>query len=357
MKKFFIKILSIVLSLCFIFSLSISAYAEVETQTDIKEKIIVALQNSEYIKTEIGLADVDFNKLAISKPIHTYEYINDNFIENNIIYPLKINNELVALAISLDGFSCDYFQITTALVDEINLIIKDDMSFAIVYDYEHCYLYDGNEFYLLSYGNHRVENRSVLDVYNADRENIDISLTNIDSNLNLNYSVGTSPRTQTYFSCAVTRISQNPPSNMCWAASIACIVNYKKDTNYTAVQVAQKHYGNTNFDRGLPLGDQDNVLITDYFLLYRYKNEVPSDGVILKNINKDYPILATFKWSNGYHDVVIYGVNVIKGYISLMDPEFGFCSASLTSYGYRYVSGYSGVTLTLNRATCMYWSA
>lgn len=38
-----------------------------------------------------------------------------------------------------------------------------------------------------------------------------------------------------------------------------------------------------------------------------------------------------------------------------MNPEFGFTSASASSSGYKYVSDYSNVTLTLDRAVCHSW--
>ena len=98
-------------------------------------------------------------------------------------------------------------------------------------------------------------------------------------------------------------------------------------------------------------------MLEEYGIDYTYSNQVPSDGIIFDNIYNGYPVQATFEWSNGYHDVVIYGINTIGGYLYIMDPEFGFCEATYDlSAGYTYVSGYSGVTLTLDRATCKYWT-
>ena len=71
-----------------------------------------------------------------------------------------------------------------------------------------------------------------------------------------------------------------------------------------------------------------------------------------------YPILARFIYTGGAHAVVINGINITAGYISIMDPEFGFARAnySLTN-GYTYVSAYSGVILTIESASCMTWSS
>ncbi len=122
--------------------------------------------------------------------------------------------------------------------------------------------------------------------------------------------------------------------------------------------MARKYYGSDNYiDSGLTHGEEDNILLGKYQLLYVYKDQVLSDGVIIKNIKNDYPILATFNYPGGNHDVVIYGINITGGYIYVMDPEYGFCSVNITSSGYQYVSGYSGTHLTQSSAACRYWSA
>ncbi|MDF2945025.1 MAG: hypothetical protein K0S01_3883 [Herbinix sp.] len=46
--------------------------------------------------------------------------------------------------------------------------------------------------------------------------------------------------------------------------------------------------------------------------------------------------------------MVIYGMNIIGGYISIMDPEYGFASAVSNGTTYKYTSLYSGVSLSLS---------
>lgn len=357
MKKLFVKITSILLSLLFVFLSTFSVCAVTSTESSINNGIIEALQNAEYIKDELGLDSFDFSEITISNPIYTYEYTNQGLLENNLMYPLKVDDVLVAWAIPLDDSSDTKYQITTALIYETNSVLQDNTNFALIYDYEYCYLYDGSEFYQLAEVTHNVENRSVLNVDNVYMDDFDIQLTNIDESVCLNYSFNQNTRVQTYYECPVGYVTQNPSPYLCWAATIASIVNYKKGTSYTAVDVAKKHYGNTNYNRTLTIGEEDNILISDYLLLYLHKDKIPGDSVIGKNIINDYPVYATFKNSNGgYHAVVIFGINTISGYISVMDPLSGACSATISGSGYRYVSVNSGVTFTLECATCRYWS-
>ncbi len=326
------------------------------TSTVYKSKIIEALQKTEYIKDEIGLSDINFEEISISNPVYTYEYVDNDFIQSRVMYPLKIENELIAWAIAVENDNTSEFQITTALVEEVNSILTTGMEITFIYDYEHCYLFNGVEFYLIRKNTLKVEGRSTLNINQVKATTTDLHLTNINSSHSLNYSVVT-PRAPIYYSCSVNFITQNPHSNLCWAASVASIVNYRKDKNYTAIQVAQKKFGETNFNNSVYPEEVPNILTSYLVLFYSYKNEVPSGSAILHNIKQDFPIYASFRHSNGYHAVVVYGINVSGGYLSIMDPEFGFCTASSNASGYRYVSGYSNTTLTFARAACRYWTA
>ena len=68
-------------------------------------------------------------------------------------------------------------------------------------------------------------------------------------------------------------------------------------------------------------------------------------------------IFGTFRVSNGNgHACVISGVDIIKGTITVMDPEVGFCGGTVTSSGYQYSRTDVGLTCLLIQATCRYWS-
>lgn len=342
--------LVLVITILMISIFSVSAISESP-----RSKIISALQNAVCMKEDIGLAGVAFNTLYIAEPMYTYEYTSRGWIQNNVIYPLLSNGILTAWAISLDKNGDDEYQITTELVEKVKTALAEKTRFTLLYDDTSCYLYDGSTVRFLKKSSMQIKSRMTW-TQEIDTLPNDVQLTDISESEPLGYTAKMSAYAQTYYECSVDFVSQNPPSQMCWAASIACIVNYKKGKSYTAVDVAKKHFGSTNFNQGLPLGDEQGILRSDYLLWYTYKNQVPGDGVISHNIQKDFPIMATFQHANGYHYVVICGINVISGYIKVMDPEIGFCSATVSSSGYRYYRADAGVTLTLNRATCRYWS-
>lgn len=376
MKKTAYKVISVIISISIVLSCS-SFYIFAQGNTspyssDECQKIVSALNSMEPIKDKTDLSDVDFSEIKVSNTIKTYNYTNYGLVFNSDFVALKYNNKLVCWAIKCFDNQETYYQISTAYVDIISKTINNSTDFALVYDRNCCYLYTRTEIYNIGVFSVDVSDRSIINSIDDISYESTAELNNINVDYSL-YSYHTRNLSTTKsannaallaapinYECDVKFVSQNPPSNLCWAASIACIVNYKKGTSYTATQVAKKYYGNTNYNKGLEPGKQDDILKGTYGLSYTYKNQVPSDGIMLKNIKSKYPIYGSFKWSSGgkagYHAVVIYGINVVGGYIYIMDPEFGFCSASATGSGYKYTSGYSGVQLSLSRATCRYWT-
>lgn len=353
MKKVICLVLAIVLCMsCFTFSVFATEGEEVEFG------IAEALHSAEINKEQIGLSSVNFEQLTTSDHIYAYDFTNIGCVYNSEFIPVKYEGELVGWVIKAAGDGDCLYQFSTAFVDEVNELLLGLDEFAFIYDAQSSYLYDGEDLIKLRDIGITVESRA--EVKEESLLDATIVLNAIDADYDLDYtSVMSNARTPVYYGCNVSFVSQNPPSNICWAASAACIANYLRGTNYTAVSVARGWFGN-NYNQLLALGHQDDVL-AQCGVSYTYKNQVPSDGVIFNNIYNGYPVQATFRWTSGsetgYHDVVIYGINSIAGYLYVMDPEFGFSSTTYTaSIGHRYVSGNSGVTLTLNRAACKYWT-
>lgn len=353
LKKLWCVFLVVVI-LC---SLNTNVLAEIRTSDSTNSKIISALNATEYIKNEIGLSDVNFEEIYIATPIMAYDYTTNGFEVNRIFYPLLFNNELVAFAVSIDEGGSAY-QITTLLVSEINAVINENTEFAIVYDANGCSIYDGTAFTRLVSSSESDNMRISLDETSIQIECVGILLTNISQSSLLGYTSNTGHQTFSttaiYYSCDVDYVTQLPSKTNCWAAAVACIVNYRKGQDYTATDVADNHleyYGNSIYNMPGILKNGYNVSS------YEVYNDVPSDGLILNNIKNDYPLYASFTSSNGgSHAVVIHAINVIAGYIYIMDPEFGFTSYTyVSSTGkYQYVSTYSGATMTLYRACCRY---
>lgn len=318
------------------------------------------LNDVECQKSIIGLSEVDFAALKIGAPVQTYNYVDNTFKEARKMYPITYNNKLVLWIIDNGG----QFQVTTALVNEVNSAIEDNVPFSIVYDRSSSYLYANDNFVLVGSSALQDMTRAVLEP-DSIMSRGDLKTTALTENTALGYKASTNSdlvcasayakSAPIYYECGVSYVSQNPPSALCWAASVASIANYCKGKSLNAVTVAKGYYGATDYNYGINPFEAPAVL-GNYDLTYSYKYEVPSDNVILENIVANYPIYGNFVVGLTTHAGVIYGTNVMSGYIYIMDPEFGFTSASKGTNGYySYTSGYSGTTVTLISASCYSW--
>lgn len=350
------KHISIFLSVIFVIYLTVpGANALYKDFTDVTG-VTKALQQAEELKSELGFSDINFDKLTFSDSIIAYEYTDSGFVYNSEFIPIKDNNRLVGWVIKADNNGEAIYQFSNAFIGAINNYIDIETEFAIIYDYNHCYAYDGSVLYVIGNVSLNVAYRSSIEDF-SEVDFSEIELGNYENTYTVHYRANnTNSRSSAYISCRVSFVSQMPPSNMCWAASTACIVNYLLGYNFSAETVARYWYG-TNYNRLLDSSYFDDVL-NSYGLNYSYRIRVPGDSVMYSNINRGYPMLAAFTSTSSAHAVVVYGINITGGYIVIMDPEFGSARANYSlSNGYTYISDYAGTTLSFHSAACNSWSA
>lgn len=368
MNTIFKKVISILLCAATMFSFSSAKTFAEEINQDYSsyscdEGIISALQAIEADKDKFNLADVNFEELTVSAPIKAYEYTSDgvSFIYNYI--PLMYNNVLTAWAVESEDEDGVFYQISTAYVDEINAIIDNSVSFALIYDKSSCYLFDGSDIHKLGSFD-EIESR--LDLTENVLDASLIVLNSLNKTHDLGYTHAITPYgvvlpTNTY-ECPVEHTPQTL-SNLCWAASISCIVKYKTGNYYSDAKIAEieaavRNEPNINFT----IKDGEEVDILYYYKVpYHYINYAPSPSSIANNIGNDYPIFAVFEHNGEGHAVVMYKcvINNQNPYSSLfyiMDPQNNFelvkCSSSSGKYQYTYVV--NGKKMTLRYITSKY---
>lgn len=359
MRKTLVLILSGMIFCILLVWGNMDVYAS-EGKADISSETLAGIQDAfsiiELDKTEYGLENVDFERLTVGNEIHMYEYTLSEMKELRIAYPVFDGEKLVALAIDAGN---QKYQIMTILADKIrDLGIQ---SAAIVYDSEGCYAYNGDLFYLLGKNEVMLGGRKTISDGDYDERELNtLKLTALAGVISLDYvSSVIDAREQTYFCCNVSYITQQPYHSICWAATTATIVNYVKGVSLSAVAVAQARFGSTDFNHGLSADAVASFMNSVYQMGYTYHDYVPSNNVMTNNIQSGYPIYGSFTWTNGsssgYHAVTVYGINVVSGYITIMDPEYGSVTCYYSNQGYTYVSAYSGSTVTFARANCKYW--
>lgn len=317
-------------------------------------KMISALNSAEKIKGLLNLSDVDFSKLTYSSPIIAYDYSGTDVSVNSRFIPILYYGKLVGWVIYTDE---GVYQFSTAFIDRISNYDIYNKEFAIIYTVDKCYLYNGDTLYTLATIPFEIENRGYIENVESIAD-LNIILNSVDKSHNLNYT-STSTFAAGYYTCNISKVLQSPYNKLCWAASVACVVNKLQSKSLTAAAVAINWYGTNNpnnFNVAISEGGEVNVL-KKYGVAYTYRRQNPADGIISNNIHNGYPVLATFRWLDGsvykYHMGVIYGIDIFKGNIYIMDPGYGFCSTN----GHSYISSATGKTMTLFGASCKYWTS
>jgi hypothetical protein len=348
--------LILVAAMCFSV-VSFSAFAA-NSDADL-EGIASAMSTIECVKDMYGLSTVDFDQVVYADPIIAYEYTALGPVHCLEFVPIIYNGTLIGWVTKNNLGEETLYQFTTEFVEQVNEIVGDDMEFAFIYDFNASYLYDGISLYKLSDITINVDNRTTLSNVEI-LEQYDIRLGDFSNVHEMPTATeNTNLRTPVHYECDIDYVSQNPPSNLCWAASVACIINFLQNANYTATAIAKLCYGSPDeavYNQTLPPGGEA-ALLRRFGITYTCDNVAPSGGVILRNITNDYPIFATFCYTYSYHACVIYGVNVGSGQIYVMDPQTGFEIATYSStLGFAYTYAGGAVTLFLDGASCKYWT-
>lgn len=354
--------LILVVALC-ISCLAFRGYAT--ENEEVESGIVEALRSVEPIKEQLGLSSVDFDQLTTSNHIFAYDYTNAGCVYNAEFIPIKHSDVLIGWVIKAPYHGNNIYQFSTTFVEKVNDYLDVLDEFAIIYDAQSSYLYNGVDLIKLQDLGVAVKDRA--EVMEEKLLDAAVVLNSIDANFDLEYTNSASiTRTSAVISCNVDFVTQYPIPNeetsLCWAASAACIINYLRGTTYNALNIAQNWYGNTNYNQVLPLEDAEDVLAR-YNVYYSYRAQIPSEPIILNNIANGYPILATFNTSVyiGQHNAVIHGVNPTAGKLYVMDPTIGFAVATYVRddwnvYRFVYHNATLGGNMTLYYAVCKYWT-
>lgn len=292
---------------------------------------------SDYLQSQIMLGLlVDFpESIYVGNKIPTYIVSADGlYVDGPEIFPVYLDGVFSVFSVIDDT---DSIQVSNALVGEINSEVSMPEQIALVYTSDSTYLISNNEAIKIA------EFTSVSGRWATQLEAVSsIPVSSAGDPSYVPRSVLT--RASGYYGCSVGFVSQNPPSNICWAASCACIINKINGTSLSAETVARNYYG-SNYNRGLPSGAATNVLLS--YGIGTYNASYLSDNALIKNFNNNSPIYSS--WSvnpSGSHATAVYGKNVLSGVLSIMDPEYGFCTATTSGWTYAYTSLYSSKRLT-----------
>lgn len=286
---------------------------------------------------DFGFGDLDFSRLTIGTSIPVYEY-KDNAVQLNSfrMYPLFIQSELVAFAVvSASTYGDISAQIYRNIADDVNSTgarISDAVYF--IYDSDGFNIVYNGQKHLLS----PILDNQFEDKYSATQDNQEVCPVVLGMNLApLDCSEMYTARSanSNYVYVSVPLKSQYPSTykNLCWAASVACIGQTLTGTNKSAADVA-KAYKGSNYQQAAYCSEARAALKNIYSVTYTHYPSKPSESRMNTNISDGYPIYGQFQ-GNVTHAVVIYGINMVSGFISVMDP---YTNTKIAVYS-KYDSG------------------
>lgn len=354
-KKLNMLFVIMLLSLVVVKPTEAQAYEATSVSKEVKDAVIRSLNDIEPLKEDFfGTSELEFEELQIGSAIYGYECVGNEYREVVQFFPLFYDEELIAVASEVAGA---HYQLETKLAEDISA--RNVRNCAIIYSADGLYLYDGIDFILIMSYATPVNNRSTL---SGQIDSTIVKLCDLSYQEELGYVQMPGARIQTYYSCNVSYITQLPDEAICWAAAVATISNYLKGTNYTAAQVARAYYG-ANYNYILNTTAVAELMRNTYNLDYTYRIAIRS-AVIYDNIANGYPIVGNciYTWNNDIngHATTIYGINIVSGYIVLMDPSMGSVTVYVNDSGaetntYTYRNTYWNVDMTLESGICHSW--
>ena len=289
--------------------------------------------------------------ISIGEPINAYELLEDYTISTMdfLVYPIFHNGIPIFEVIKTSGNSVHASKLFhSALANNV------EKSVAIIYDENNAYVINQNNRSLdlaVSFDT-PVTKRGTLNKVNIDFSQVQIDWSNFSPCTTLSEYINSDiTRGDAIFPTIMlpTGVVYQIESNLCWAASTACIGNYLTSYNYTAQDVAQFFYGSTDYNYKATLSDSVDTLYDMYEVDYYHSPiiSVPSDYTIFDNIDAGYPMYG--RWQSEqtiYHQTVIRGISIQNNCIYVMDPEIGYVTVYKTGGEYRYVSS-SGFVIRL----------
>ncbi len=270
----------------------------------------------------------------IGSKINIYSYTEDGISEVEYSsYPIIGDGNIMAIAnIAINSNNQPILSIGTRFSEELNLHFKslNNEPFALVYDAEGIKLVDSN-YNLSNFRNLYNSNRSEILSQNAIVSNsnkISISNIKIMSDI-IGAQISRSDDRNLLF---VPFVSQGS-YDICWAACIASMLNYYRNTNYTALQIANA----AGFGL-IPLFPNQIKQVLDSYWLDSSSEIMGKINFtnFMTNINNDkLTLLRLVKYDNsGGHMVLAYGyANNASPVISYMEPNYGFSAVQVPQSG------------------------
>ena len=283
----------------------------------------------------LGIDKNDMKNISIGNPFIIYSLSDSN--QSEIYYYPIIDNRDNKVVITVDVMKMTdswTYSIGTEYVEYLNKINYTNSEY-IFYSYgDYIYSDDGNKSIVL-YGNGNETGKEKVKAFqqldcSKKIEAISNRISTFEQKKNNDLQPNNAfERRMTYTPTMTGNTCQlyNPVGQgnygLCWAASVATIVNYRKGTNLTATNVADAE--GVGYDEGGTLTNATNCLhrygLTDYSAVNRTLSWSQLYDNIMK-FNKPFYMACYYDSTESGHAVVCFGCNEISSnqYIVIWNP-------------------------------------
>ena len=301
------------------------------------EALIEELSVIEPVKENYGLNGVDFCELYTSEQIPVYEYTKDGIEKTGQVLPVYYQGHMKLIMFEVENNKYQAVAIPKDISVDIDYL-------AIIYDDSGCHFYNGKTSIQLFISNTKEEKRNcITSLSKTDKKRINLSKQNKIRKIKYK------PKNRSAsVTLSISFITQPRNTEICWAAVSAMIVNYKKNTNYTATEIALMHKL-IGWNDGLS-ADKVAIFLNNTFNLgYKYYSDAASMNQICININNGNPVYGSFYYfrnydNKGYHAALIYGYNMMYNSVYIADPQSGFTTGQYLNSRVTYLRPTNGYT-------------
>lgn len=341
MKKIISQIILTELTSFLLIIIITISYNAVYTSAATIEKDGLMTNISNFLNT---IESID-TSVSIGNEIPTYS-LQSNIVEISKVqyYPLLENGYIVGLISNYNNNNMTY---TAAYNDVLNNFLKDNKKIALIGNIDSFMVISDKSSSILfgesfEYNSNKIYYTSLNKIYDVEVDKPNITNTTISSYLSYPYAYGLS----------IPSKKQQTKYN-CWAASVACVGQYKTSINFDSNYVSS--YLNNPYG-GSPQ-DVWNGLVRIYTLDSYYSTGPFYFNQLMADINSLKPVIAFYSYQSYSHVVVLsgYGSSSSSASYAYMDPTDGAMhNATIGQDGYFTITSGTNV-LTLSYYFHLWW--
>ncbi len=323
-------------------------YIPKEVNKFARDNYIELILCAEDYKTDFQLTDDDFIDIKLGEPFCIYK-IGDSEQKGIYYYPLiNSENQFILLMTIIDTNHSMQYCLSNEFIDILNQIDYYNIDYVFYEDEEDVIAQSCADIFYLY--NSETETSSKVDYYDIHRRiissmksleeiNIEENSNNTDANVKERYTRSFSTDIEETGRCVkmfqLCNAQGQFSKGMCWAASVATMVNYINGSNISAMQVC--NLMNIGYDEGGDIYDKKAALLK-FGLQYHICWTTLNWDKIQRNIDMKMPIAMSATSTDGMHAVTLVGYRIVQfnRYIAIWD------SASNGGNGAMKIINYSG---------------